>query len=135
MLGDNGLPSVGNQSNQLGVRTEPSRHADVHPKWLPNGDVGPGEGMSVAPHWTALHPLHIPKRLRKYHADARGRDELIIWRHGDGSFCDAAINDDLTLGSVTRQHGQVEPARIMPLARFQEALASTRGDWTRDEEG
>jgi hypothetical protein len=134
MFSENGAPLVGDQRNQLGVITNPKLgNVDVHPVPFPDGDVGPGEGMSVAPHWTKLHPRKIPKRLDKI-AYAIGSNDLVIWRHGKGGFSASAINRDLVLGHVKPRHGLVEPATNMSITHFQQALKATRGDWIEDEE-
>jgi hypothetical protein len=127
-------PEVGAQRNQLGVRIDPPSEADVHPEPYPDGEVTQGKGMSVAPHWKDLRPFLIPKRLRGIVADARGSNDLVIWRHGEGRFHASRITENLALGSVTSKHGQVEPTHTMPVATFQDALAATSGDWQRDEE-
>jgi hypothetical protein len=90
--------------------------------------------MSVVPHWKFMKPWQIPTRLRQFVASARGSDKLVIWRHGDGCFETSPINDKLLLGSVTATHGQVEPAQLMSISDFQDALAATQSDWVRDEE-
>src|SRR5688572_26526568 len=80
-----GLPKVGSQSRELGVRVPPDAHSDV--------DVDSAgmvllnrKGMSVADHWTSLLPHLIPKRLRSIVDGASGSNQSACFRFGSGPF-------------------------------------------------
>ncbi len=106
--------------------------ADVQPD--PEGNVGPGGGMSVAPTWYKL-PLHrIPKRLkdkmpREVSRSPTGTPARCIWWMGEGPFVDGELASGLRLRRTSETHGQVEPARVMPLEKFSAQLAKTRNAW------
>lgn len=132
--GDDGLPVVGSNSKELGVRVPPNPHGDVDVR--ADGVVEQnGKGMSVAKHWTCLRSHLIPKRLSPIHSGAGGPDYLVCYRHGNGPFIAGALNDDLELCLKPGQHqtGNVVPARVMTIEEFQRALAETREVWTVDE--
>lgn len=133
-----GLPLVEQSALGLGVRTPDataaSAHLDIVPDandWVENGTGG----MSVSPTVADL-PLHrLPLAWRQVgYPGARGPSDAEVWRMGDGPFTRAAVAADLLLrpdpprnGKVS--HGNIEPARRMPLPRYREALALTRGLW------
>lgn len=128
MFDMDGLPSVGDTDNLLGVRPHRDITADA------NGDVHPGkEGMSVTPDWTRLPPMLIPERLRPLVPAARGKDTLNIWRLKGVVFEDGRVGQSLMLTVTRPKHGVVGPALRMPLAALQESLANTRQDWELDE--
>lgn len=129
-----GMPIVGTQSKELGVRVPPNDHADV--------DVGydglvklDGGGMSVASHWSYLKPHLVPKRLKSTFSGAAGADSLSIYRFGDGAFGAAAVNEhlDLSLKPGSSQHGNIVPAVSMPIQDFLGYLAGTRNEWIIEE--
>ena len=132
MLVEGGKPKVGTESKMLGVRVAPNPHPDIAVD--EHGTVHPATGgMSVVPEWREL-PWHlIPRRL---HPRARGHDDLVCWRLGDGLFERNALNGDLILRpdpDMPTTHGFVEPANAMAIAEYQGALVATRDDWIRDE--
>ncbi len=59
---EDGLPVVGSNSKELGVRVPPNPNADVD---LDGKDhvITNGKGMSVAEHWRYLLGHLVPKRL------------------------------------------------------------------------
>lgn len=132
MFHDDMKPVAGPERNQLGVRVPPDSPADVAPDAADH--VAPGRGMSVAPSWRKLPFFLIPERLKDKVPKARGEDTLRCWRHGEGVFVDGSINAHLALSRATPKHGEVEPARRIPLADYQAALADTRDAWEWDEE-
>lgn len=135
MFESDGHPVVGAQRNQLGVRVHPAPagdRADVHPDG--DGKVGPGEGMSVAPHWKKLPVGLIPEHLHKLVPKARGDDNLKCFRHGEGSFDHGPVATGLNFRKTSPTHGVVESAERVPLESFQQALAATREHWHIDEE-
>lgn len=129
-----GLPVVGSNSKELGVRVPPNPHADVDVK--PDGTVElNGKGMSVAKHWTLLQPHLIPKRLNAIVPDATGSNTLACYRMGEGEFTRGAINKELELALKRGQDdlGNIAPATAMKTDEFQISLASTRDQWSNDE--
>jgi hypothetical protein len=135
MLEDDGKPMIGSESKMLGVRVAPNPNADIPVDG--NGDVQPlTGGMSVAPAWRNL-PLHlISRRLQRFVPRARGHDDLVCWRLGQGEFKGADVSADLVLRpdpSKPNEHGFVEPSQVMTAAAYQGALAATRDTWVRDE--
>jgi hypothetical protein len=132
MLGEDGKPIVGSDSNMLGVRIPPHKRPDIFPD--ADGNVSLGvHGMSVAPTWRDLPPFLIPKRLEHLAPDARGRDELICFRYGDGDFIQSPVTEELFLKPNSPTHGTVQPAYLMSSVDFQASLAATRDDWKVDE--
>ena len=129
MINNSGKPTVGTDSNMLGVRVPPHPRADVTPDEA--GIVRPGSGgMSVAPSWRKLPIFLIPSRLKHLVAGARGADSLMCFQFGEGEFSDSSINSHLILRPNSATHGTVQPSRSMSLADFQQALADTRNSWT-----
>jgi hypothetical protein len=130
---ENGLPRVGAAFGCLGVRVPPTSPPDVKPD--ASGNVAPrGGGMSVAPSWREIHPAVIPARLRDARTrDARGNDNLRVFRTGTGGFRDEPVSERLALRCTSPTHGQVEPYETMTASAFQAALADTQARWTIDE--
>ena len=129
-----GLPIVGSNSKELGVRVPPNPHADVDVK--PDGTVElNGKGMSVAKHWTLLRSHLIPTRLSHIRPGAGGPDSLACYRIGEGTFSVGPLNDDLELCLKPGQteSGNIVPSRVMPIGEFQRALGATRGEWAVEE--
>ena len=126
-------PKVGPSKKTLGVQVGMNPNDDVSPD--ADGNVAPGRGgMSVAPTWRALPPHRIPSRLRAKCPKALGNDSYVCWRMGSGPFESARFISCLQLRIDSVVHGTVEPDRMMPLERFQAALAATREEWIVDEE-
>lgn len=131
---DDGLPVVGSNSKELGVRVPPNPHADVDVR--PDGNVElNGKGMSVAMHWTLLRPHLIPKRLKSVVRAASGPNTLACYRMGEGEFTQGAINDQLALALKPGQDalGNIVPIAAMQVHEFQRALALTHDQWLLDE--
>ena len=131
---DDGLPRVGSNSSELGVRVPPNPHADVDLD--ENGFVVLNEkGMSVVEHWSRLPPWLIPTRLKPLAKDARGSDALSCYRIGDGPFEPKPLNDSLALALKPHDPlaGVVAPLRTVPAEQYQKDLAATRDDWVSDE--
>ena len=131
---DDGLPVMGENSKELGVRVPPNPYADVD---LESDNVVEqnGKGMSVAKHWSFLRPHLIPKRLKSIHSAATGPNSLACYRLGEGEFSAGAMSDDLELCLKQGQQvaGNIVPRKIMTIQEYQHALASTREEWTVDE--
>lgn len=138
MLADGDKPLVGSENNNLGVRVRPHPRADIPVN--PDGSVSPSTGgLSVNPSLEALtkRPHLVPRRLKNRFPGARGVEQLIIWRMGEGVFQAGAVADSLMLRpdkKAAPEHGVVEPERRMLLEEFQNALAATREQWERGEE-
>jgi hypothetical protein len=114
----------------------PDEHADI--AIGAEGMVEPRTGgMSVAPAWWLL-PLHrIPRRLRQKFPRAAGKNEVFLWRTGDGLFTEGRFADGLLLRpdpEKPHRHGFVEPADRMSVGDYQAALAAARDQWRVDEE-
>lgn len=131
-----GLPVVGIQSKELGVREPPNAHADVDVDHQ-NQVVLNGRGMSVAENWSHLLPHLIPKRLQASGlcADASGSNSLACYTMGAGRFLSGPINASLALALKPNDSyaGNVVPARVVPLAQFQSDVSATRDQWFIDE--
>jgi len=132
---DNGKPLISNTARGLGVRLGDGANDD-----LPvdaDGNVHPGKGMSVAPHWKLL-PLHrIPRRLGKTFPEVRraaGKDQDACWRMGSGPFVKSAVRDGLALYVDGTRHGVVGPSQMMNVESYLTALVATRDLWAIDEE-
>jgi hypothetical protein len=80
-----GLPLVGKQSKELGIREPPSAYADLDLDFT-NQVVLNGRGMSAAENWRHLLPHLIPKRLQAkgLSADASGSNSLACFTMGVG---------------------------------------------------
>jgi len=138
MLRDGEGPRVGGDNNMLGVRVHPHPRPDVTVN--PDGTVSPatGKGMSVAPSLEALakKPFLVSRRLRHRFPAARGVDDLVTWKMGEGAFEAGAITLGLTLcpdGRPAPEHGVIAPDRQMPVEHYQQALAATRETWQNGE--
>ena len=133
MKRDGEWPLVEGGAQALGVRTGTTLAADIAVDDL--GDVHPGTGgMSVNAAWRTLPYWRIPRRLKHLLPEARGNDQLVCWRHGQGDFESATVAEGLNLRVDRFPHGLVEPSRIVPLHVFEAALGATRTMWTVDEE-
>jgi hypothetical protein len=130
-----GLPVVGDNSKELGVRVPPNPHADVDVDPNTNLVVMDGSGMSVAENWRYLKPHLIPARLSSIVAKARGPDVLKCYRLGDGPFVPGQLADGLALvlKSTSTVTGNIVPSIAVTVAQFQSDLAATRMNWLEDE--
>jgi hypothetical protein len=131
---EDGLPVVGSNSKELGVRIPPNSNADIDLDG--NGSVIlNGKGMSVAKHWKYLLGHLVPKRLRPTFPGATGPNSLTCYKTGTGAFAEASLNHELTVALKTDDPhaGNVVPSRLVALQQFQAALAATRAQWTPDE--
>jgi tetratricopeptide (TPR) repeat protein len=129
-----GLPVVGFNSKELGVRIPPNPNSDIDLD--ENGNVVlNGKGMSVAENWRALLPHLVPKRLKAIFPGASGSNGIACFRLGLGPFLPGLLNARLAL--VLKAHegqaGNVVPASASGENEFQSDLAATRGDWAIDE--
>lgn len=139
MLADGNRPKTGNSAKTLGVRVGNNGIADI--AVAANGTVRPGQGgMSVVRNWRDLAPHRIPARLKELFVreglpgDARGPNDLVCWRLGDGSFEDGRIANDLILRLDKETHGLVEPEFEMKLEEYNFAVWATADQWVIDEE-
>jgi hypothetical protein len=124
---EDGLPVVGSNSKELGVRVPPNSNPDID--LGENGHVIlNGKGMSVAANWRALLPHLIPKRLKPVVRNAAGSNSLACFRFGQGPFFSGALNAQLSL--VLKVHetlaGNVVPTQSTPERQFQLELAATQ---------
>jgi len=131
MTPDGDKPLVGDKGRHLGVRVpqdiEPAQDGTVCP------DIG---GMSVAPSIAELPAHRIPVRLRARHPKAMGNTNDVVWCHGEGDWAESVVSCDLNLRldpSNPSTHGLVEPAKMMRLEAYRDALAATRDQWTNAE--
>lgn len=117
-----GMPRVGVGFDRLGVRptdpTKPEKKADVAAV-LPTDSVCPGEGMSCS----AATPVDY-LRSRGRPLDRKQK----VWEISPDNLPDElrAILDEV---EAVPLHVLITPVAAMPLGRFQELLASTRGFW------
>ena len=131
---NDGLPVVGSNSKELGIRLPPNPNADDD---LDQNDhvVQNGKGMSVAAKWRHLLPHLVPKRLRPLFPGAAGSNALTCYKMGTGAFAAGGLHIDLNL--VLKQGsphtGNVVPARSVHRDQCQAHLAATRPGWTPDE--
>lgn len=133
MLRDGDRPEIGPDKKMLGVKVAGDQYDDITPD--ATGRVHPGTGgMSVSPAWRDLPPHRIPKRLRAICPKAAGNNGMECWRLGSGPFESGSITDRLHLRVDSQTHGLVEPATMMSLDEYQDALAETVDDWSIDPE-
>lgn len=138
MYEDAGLPTVGADNCELGVR--PPGHpvnADVTVD-AANNVVLDGKGMSVFPSITPAVLKKVPKRLIPLRLADRvpgaiGDDDMKIWTLVVGPFAAGAVAANLVLNVTSPTHGAVCPANVMSLPALQASLADTQPDWTVDE--
>jgi hypothetical protein len=129
-----GLPAVGSNSKELGVRVPPNPNGDIDLD--ENGNVVlNGKGMSVVENWRTLLPHLVPKRLKPIFPGAFGSNNLSCFRFGQGPFSPGPLNSRLALVSKghDQQAGNVVPASAVREVDFQTDLAATRGGWIIDE--
>jgi len=132
---DDGLPIVGDQAKELGVRVPPNPHADIDVDLKTNLVVWNGKGMSVGANWRDLPTFLIPKRLSAIAPDAAGSNSLICYRFGTGEFVEGnlATGLELIMKPGETNLGLVVPTSAVTITEFQQALAATRPDWKVDE--
>jgi len=116
-----GLPVLGSDSRQLGVRVPPNPNADIDLDENHNVLLN-GKGMSVAQNWRDLLPHLIPKRLKLLFPGAAGSNSLACFRYGRGPFSPGPFTATLSL--VLKAHhsrsGNVVPA--LTLLQYQNEL-------------
>ena len=132
---DDGLPVVGSNSKELGVRVPPNPNADIDIATDGTVELN-GRGMSASAHWTDLLPHLIPKRLKQHCPDAIGSNALACYRCGEGEFRDGPLGGDLELRLKPgkSRNGNIVPAGHLTVDQFQSALAATRDEWIVDED-
>jgi hypothetical protein len=115
MKSDGDYPCVEGTAKGLGVRV--GEDGDVEPD--AQGVVHPGAGRSVAPD----DPLFLPEYRRP--PDFLGSARHPVWgiREGD-------LPEELAVVIDRPEHGVIGPARPMPLAEYEAALASTQRNWS-----
>lgn len=133
--GADGLPVVGDQSKELGVRVPPNPHADVDVDPNTNFVIMDGSGMSVAANWRLLPPHLIPVRLAGIVKKAKGLGSLTCFRLGDGPFTPGPLDAglELTVKPNVVDRGNVVPGGQVTVFQFQADLAATRTQWVVDE--
>lgn len=133
---DDGLPRVGANSNELGVRVAPHNNPDIDDDGNGNAKLNDG-GMSVSENWRFMLAHLIPKRLRIMHAAAAGNNSLTCYRHGNGPFVPASVGGHPDLSLILKPHnpraGLITPAQQVSIPQFQNDLAATRAEWVVDE--
>ena len=122
-VADDGLPLVGPINITLGVRTG-GRLFDIpvteDGTVAPRPTTEPRGGMSVAPRSPMnLHEQHRPPLLG-------GSGSYPVWRLSKSD-----LGPDLLYQETSPTHGRIAPARRMPLADYEAALARTRERWMR----
>ena len=129
-----GLPLVGSNSRELGVRVFPNLNREIDLDESGNVIMN-GKGMSVAENWRRLLPHLVPKRLKAIFAGASGSNTVACFCFGQGTFAPGPLNARLEV--VLKEHdihaGNVVPAASVLERDFQADLAATRDDWTIDE--
>ena len=135
MKRDGDFPRIGPTSNSLDVRIsrdiEPDENDLVKPQ---------GKGMSVSPSMRSIPSILVPRRLCRDRPDlskaASGSDNQFVWSMGVGPFVAAKVERGLNLRPdqpAGAKHGVVEPAEIMHIDSYREALHATREQWSIDE--
>src|SRR5947199_64430 len=94
MFPDGDRPRIGPTASTLGARLGPPSSGGDIPV-ADDGTVAPGTGgISVAPSLETL-PLHrLPKRVRPRIPGARGNDNLVVWKMGEGPFEAGPVTSD-----------------------------------------
>lgn len=128
LKGKDNRPVTGDRAGMLGARVPfditPDEAGRVHPS------TG---GMSVSPSLASLPARLVPVRLRALVTGARGKNEHFVWSMGEGAFVACAITNELSLRPENDRHGLIEPGSVMRLTDYQTALASTKHEWSEDE--
>ncbi len=127
------LPRVGARSKCLGVREPPDPNADVNVDGA-GSVVQNRKGMSVADDWRQLPGHLIPEHLDDGFNGASGRG-MNVFVHGCGFFQQGPVTAtlELLLKAGTVSCGVVAPTARVSLARYQQDLMATRGNWFIDE--
>ena len=131
---ENGRPKVGTSGSCLGARVgplPPPQVPDITPDQYDNVHRGTG-GMSVAPTLLDLPPMIVPETYLRMQPKAMSRDKKArIWKMGAGPFVAGPIAEalELRVDAKDNTHGFVEPDKVMPVSRYQEALAATKDKW------
>ena len=129
-----GLPVVGSNSKELGVRVPPDANADIDLDQSAHV-VQNGKGMSVAMNWRNLLAHLVPKRLRPLFPGAAGSNGLTCYKMGSGPFAAGPVSNELRLelksGNV--HAGNVTPTQSADSGQLQANLAATRIQWSPDE--
>jgi hypothetical protein len=134
-----GKPVTGNGAAVLGIRF---KDIGLEENALDTVQVGPGKGgMSVAGCLRTFYAPLLPKRFEAVDAErfrgARGNNSQKVWSMGDDPYLASPVTSDLNLciedTGEPPGHGSVEPNRVMPLAAYRAALASTQDQWQEDE--
>lgn len=132
---DDGLPVIGDQAKELGVRVPPNPHPDISVDANTNLVVLDGSGMSVVANWRLLPPHLIPIRLALVVKKAKGPNSLLCYRLGNGPFVPGPLSAglDLALKPNETVRGNVLPSGPVTVIQFQADLAATRSQWVVDE--
>lgn len=121
-----GLPTV--SATSLGIRPGVDVEVDAEGNVLVNG-----KGMSVAPNWRDINVNRIPKRLRPIVPGAGGSNNTYCFRAGEGAFMRAVFASGLILEPDSPTHGNIAPAKVVPLGTYAADIAATRPSWQEDE--
>lgn len=131
---NDGLPVVGSNSKELGVRVPPNLNADID---LDANDclVLNDKGLSVVANGRRLPGHLIPKRLRALFPGAAGPNTLACYKIGTGVFAPGVVSNALTLvlKAGNPQAGNIVPNQSVHRDQFQADLAATRDQWMVDE--
>ncbi len=127
---DRDLPVIGAKFCQLGVRP-----SDIAPDDKGNVHKGKKQGMSVSPAISAMKRLvlHVPSEFGNELEGAAGDGRYSIFRMGQGGFADGPVTERIHLAVTSADHGVYEPARMMPLTQFEQALYATQVSWNKVE--
>jgi hypothetical protein len=112
MRPDGDKPLIDRSARALGVRVGTDIVLDSE------GNVAPGQGMSVAPD----DPLLLPPHRRPSEFGGTGTDP--VWRLADNE-----LGDSLSWSQDAPTHGVIEAAHIMSLAEYEDGLADTQDRW------
>jgi hypothetical protein len=133
---DDKLPYVADTMSGLGLRAR-----DLPPD--DEGQAHPGRGgMSVVSCIDGLRrrvakgkfpPTLVPERLHKRIPGAVGRNNLRVFRIGNGRFERGVLTERVTLEIDVDDHGTVQPCAIMHITAFKAAIISTRPMWSDGE--
>ncbi|HQX53895.1 MAG TPA: hypothetical protein PLY87_16520 [Planctomycetaceae bacterium] len=138
--GDPPIPIIGDAATKLGVRPR-----DLLPD--PDGNAIPGDGgvsvfSSIAGIARRLKlgfpPEMVPERLHDAGKviGAIGPNSLRVFRLGVGKYEAGPIASDLYLvpdGDDNRDHGTIQPDRVMPFIDYKQAIANTQSLWLDGE--
>ena len=131
---DQGLPVIGSNSKELGVRIPPNPSPDVDLDESRNV-VCNGKGMSVVENWRRLLLISFPSGSDQSFLALQVGNAVACFRFGQGPFAEEQLNSCLAVvfkGRDTRG-GNVVPIELVSIGQFQDDLAATYGDWVIDE--